>query len=180
MLRKIFIISTILFVFLFLQCKEVHSTKKVNTRDTSALFSPNGHWIVYIQNLKLKEEVPLYCEVAITQKQQSTGLMFREQLAQNQCMVFAYKKPQLVSFWMKSTTLPLTIAYVSVNNTIIETFNMVPYDESVINSTIATKYAIEVNRNWFRKNSSFAGTKIRIEKFPNTPIPIEKLFFKDK
>lgn len=52
-------------------------------------------------------------EVARTQQEQSTGLMYRTQLAANRGMLFVFSPPRPVSFWMKNTLIPLDMVFVS-------------------------------------------------------------------
>ena len=46
-------------------------------------------------------------------QERSTGLMFRDHLAPNAGMLFVMPKPERASFWMKNTTLPLSVAYIN-------------------------------------------------------------------
>ena len=50
-------------------------------------------------------------EVAQTQQQQATGLMFRTALADNRGMLFQFKPPQPIKFWMKNTLIPLDMIF---------------------------------------------------------------------
>lgn len=51
-------------------------------------------------------------EVAATTEQQATGLMFVEELAPNEGMVFPFVPPRPASFWMKNTLIPLDMIFV--------------------------------------------------------------------
>ena len=57
-------------------------------------------------------------EVAATEQQQETGLMFRSTLAGDRGMIFPYDPPQEVAFWMKNTLIPLDIVYIRADGTI--------------------------------------------------------------
>jgi uncharacterized protein len=52
-------------------------------------------------------------EVARTPQEQSTGLMYRTELAPNRGMLFVFSPPRPVSFWMKNTLIPLDMVFVS-------------------------------------------------------------------
>ena len=51
-------------------------------------------------------------EIARTPQEQATGLMNRQSLAPDRGMIFPYDPPQLASFWMKNTLIPLDIIFI--------------------------------------------------------------------
>jgi uncharacterized membrane protein (UPF0127 family) len=51
-------------------------------------------------------------EIASTENQQATGLMYRRSLADDRGMIFPYDPPRDVAFWMKNTLIPLDIIFV--------------------------------------------------------------------
>jgi len=50
-------------------------------------------------------------EVAATKKEQDTGLMYRKSLPNNRGMLFKFKSPQKVSFWMKNCQISLDMIF---------------------------------------------------------------------
>ena len=50
-------------------------------------------------------------EVARTQQQQATGLMYRTSLADNRGMLFTFQSPRPARFWMKNTRIPLDMIF---------------------------------------------------------------------
>jgi uncharacterized protein len=52
-------------------------------------------------------------EVARTSEEQSTGLMYRNELAQDRGMLFLFNPPRSVQFWMKNTLIPLDMLFMS-------------------------------------------------------------------
>lgn len=50
-------------------------------------------------------------EVAQTQEQQATGLMYRTTLPDNRGMLFSFDSPQPVRFWMKNVRIPLDMIF---------------------------------------------------------------------
>lgn len=51
-------------------------------------------------------------EIADDYNEQRIGMMHREHVADDAGMLFVYKYPQPLSFWMKNTLIPLDILYV--------------------------------------------------------------------
>lgn len=57
-------------------------------------------------------------EMAITNAQQSKGLMFRTELADDKGMLFPYQRPAPLSFWMKNTVISLDIIFINEDGSI--------------------------------------------------------------
>ena len=85
-------------------------------------------------------------ELAVTPEQRRQGLMFREQLGEREGMLFVFEQEQTVSFWMRDTPLPLSIAFIDARGVIVHVADMVPYSEAPVPSRYAVRYALEVNR----------------------------------
>jgi uncharacterized protein len=51
-------------------------------------------------------------EVARTPAEQSLGLMYRQSLAPDRGMLFAYRVPRVISMWMKNTYIPLDMLFI--------------------------------------------------------------------
>ncbi|MGI8611481.1 MAG: DUF192 domain-containing protein [Sphingomicrobium sp.] len=57
-------------------------------------------------------------EIARSPREQANGLMHRQSLAPDRGMLFPYDPPQLASFWMKNTLIPLDIIFIRADGTI--------------------------------------------------------------
>jgi uncharacterized membrane protein (UPF0127 family) len=90
-------------------------------------------------------------EIARTGTERETGLMFRESLADGEGMLFVFERDEMLSFWMKNTLIPLSIAYISYNGRILEIHDMKPRDLSPVRSSRSARYALEVPRGWFER-----------------------------
>ena len=68
-----------------------------------------------------------------------------------------------VSFWMKNTPHPLSIAYIDRTGKIQNIFDMTPFSLAPVKSTRSVRYALEVPQGWFEKNGIKTGDKIVLD-----------------
>jgi uncharacterized membrane protein (UPF0127 family) len=119
-----------------------------------------------LQTLKLwlgPEE--MITEIAMSEKEIMTGMMFRTQMAENEGMLFVFAGPHQLAFWMRNTLLPLSCAYIDPDGTILEVHDMKPKDETPIPSATARiQYVLEVKQGWFQRHNINVGTQIRTER----------------
>jgi uncharacterized membrane protein (UPF0127 family) len=101
-----------------------------------------------------------HAEVAFTQKGRTIGLMFRDKLDNDHGMLFIYPEEQNLSFWMKNTKIPLSIAFINSKRIITQIDSMAPYSLMSHRSNEKVKYALEMEENWFRKNGLTVGSKV--------------------
>jgi hypothetical protein len=99
----------------------------------------------------------LQVELATTQEQRSQGLMFREDLPANGGMLFVFPYEREVSFWMKNTPLPLSIAFLDAEKHILNIADMQPFDQTSHRSAGRARYALEVHQGWFAERGIEAG-----------------------
>ncbi len=108
--------------------------------------------------------VTLTVEVADDPLERSQGLMYRESLPEDRGMLFVYPDEEPRAFWMKNTTIPLSIAFADAEGVIIGIMDMAPDDgRTRYRSSGPAMYALEVNRGWFQRHAVKAGDKIRIK-----------------
>jgi hypothetical protein len=106
-------------------------------------------------------KTPLRVEVADTLEKQERGLMFRQSMPENEGMLFVYKEPQEMSFWMRNTFLPLDIVFVGADGIILNIHQARPLDESVLYpSAGSAKYVIETNQGWFSRHGIRPGDRV--------------------
>lgn len=107
-------------------------------------------------------EYNLTVEVARTAEERARGLMFREELAEDAGMLFVYESDSAASFWMKDTLIPLSIAFIAADGTILEVQDMEPLSEERHRPAQPYRYALEVNRGWFEGHGLGAGDRVEI------------------
>ena len=77
--------------------------------------------------------------------------MERTELAENAGMLFVFDREQQLSFWMRNTLIPLSIAYIDAEERIIDIQDMQPLDETRHPSAEPAMYALEVNQGFFEE-----------------------------
>ena len=101
-------------------------------------------------------------ELAVTPQEQATGYMFRKDIPEGTGMLFIFEKEQFLSFWMKNTPTPLSIAYIDSDGIIKDIFDMEPFNLETVSSTSKVRYALEVPQGWFAKEGIKAGDRLKI------------------
>jgi uncharacterized membrane protein (UPF0127 family) len=99
-------------------------------------------------------------EVAATPEQRQIGLMHRPSMPANHGMLFVFEEAQPQCFWMKNTLLPLSIAFIADDGSVVNVADMKPMDETSHCSDKPVRYALEMNQGWFAKKGVKAGFKL--------------------
>jgi uncharacterized protein len=99
-------------------------------------------------------------EVAATDQSRTIGLMMRESLKPNHGMLFKFEDKAQHCFWMRNTLLPLSIAFIDDDGTIVNIENMTPKSEASICPKRPIRYALEMEQGWFAKRGVTAGNKV--------------------
>ena len=89
--------------------------------------------------------------------------MERKNIPDGTGMIFIFEKDQVLSFWMKNTPHPLSIAFIDSHGKIRDIFDMKPFSLESINSTVSTRYALEVPQGWFEKENIKVGDKLSLD-----------------
>ncbi len=104
-------------------------------------------------------------ELAVSPVQQQTGMMFRTEMGANEGMLFVNDDVAVRCFWMRNTLIPLSIAFVADDGTIVNIADMQPRSEASHCSTKPVRYALEVRQGWFAKRGIKAGARLRGKPF---------------
>ncbi|MBI2132607.1 MAG: DUF192 domain-containing protein [Candidatus Tectomicrobia bacterium] len=111
--------------------------------------------------------VIVQAEIAETPRAREIGLMHRASLPEEAGMLFIYPEEQALSFWMKDTRIPLSIAFISAQGVITEILDMDPprpgEPPRTHTSRGLNRYALEVNQGWFRRKGIEPGARVRVE-----------------
>lgn len=110
-------------------------------------------------------DIVVEAELAVSPEDQAKGLMHRERLEDGEGMLFAYESDRRMSFWMKNTKVPLSIAFLAADGEILEIRDMEPESLEVIVSERSARHALEVPQGWFARVGLEVG-----ERFDLTPL----------
>jgi uncharacterized membrane protein (UPF0127 family) len=99
-------------------------------------------------------------EVAQTPREHEIGLMYRTSMGANEGMIFAFERPGQQCFWMKNTLIPLAVAFVADDGTVVNVDEMKPQTLDSHCSTRPVRFVLEMNTGWFKKHGVKAGDKL--------------------
>lgn len=83
-------------------------------------------------------------------------------------MLFIFPDEWMLSFWMKNTGLPLSIAFARRDGTIVSIEDLEPYSERPVSSRLPARYALEMSRGWFARHGVLEGDVLR--QLPNIDV----------
>ena len=130
------------FTLLTLSMSSCKEDKKV-VKQTQVSFKKEGELTIFKAD---STTVNLDIEIANSEYETQTGLMYRDAMETNQGMLFIFPDETQRYFYMKNTKIALDIIYISGNKTIVSfQKNAKPFNESSLPSTFPAKYVLEVN-----------------------------------
>jgi uncharacterized membrane protein (UPF0127 family) len=107
--------------------------------------------------------ITVEAELAIKPEERNFGFMERKKIPDGTGMLFIFESDQILSFWMKNTPHPLSIAYIDFKGVIKNIYDMTPFSLSSITSTVSVRYALEVPQGWFKKKNIQEGDSISLD-----------------
>lgn len=102
----------------------------------------------------------LNVELAADANQRYMGLSFRPYMDTDAGMLFVYPAERQLTFTMRNTLIPLSIAFISENMVINEIHHMNVGPGQLFDSRQPAKFALEVNQGWFEENGIKPGATI--------------------
>ena len=103
----------------------------------------------------------LTAEVATTPDQRSVGLMNRFSLKPDHGMLFVFERNEPLSFWMKNTYVPLSIAFIAPDGRIVNIEDMKPRTEETHWSRGPALNALEMKKGWFAERGIGPGAVVK-------------------
>lgn len=144
MWRKIYIIVYLCLGFVFLTVSACKNEKKT-VKQTEVTFNKEADLTIF-KIASDSTEIKLDIEIADTDYDIQTGLMYRSSMEANQGMLFVFDDLRERYFFMKNTQISLDIIYIDDNKKIVSfQKNAKPFDETSLPSNVPAKYVLEVN-----------------------------------
>ncbi len=85
-------------------------------------------------------------ELALNNNERAVGLMNRQHMDADSGMLFRFDYVRPVAMWMKNTLIPLDMFFIRADGTVANIHhNAEPHSESVIRSSEAVLYVLELN-----------------------------------
>ncbi len=109
----------------------------------------------------------IQAELAITPEQQQVGMMFRRSMGPNEAMLFIEERAGVRCFWMRNTLIPLSIAFLADDGTVVNIADMKAQSDESHCSARPVRFALEMNIGWFAKRNIKPGSKLRGAPFGN-------------
>ena len=107
----------------------------------------------------------LDAELALTQQEEMTGMMFRTHIQETDAMLFVLPQPERASFWMKNCPESISAAYVTPAGIIAEIHHLERNDtNSVVAASDNIQFVLETKEGWFARHNMSPGTTIQTEK----------------
>ncbi len=151
----------ILLCLALFSCKE--DTKRV-IKTAAVKFTKEGTLTIYkAQNDSVL--IHLDIEIADTDYETETGLMYRKSMEDNQGMLFIFPDIREHFFHMKNTEFGLDIVFIDENQKIASfQENAEPYAEKLLPSQVPVQYALEINAGLSEKWFLEVGDKVEFTK----------------
>jgi uncharacterized membrane protein (UPF0127 family) len=104
-------------------------------------------------------------ELALTEREEMTGMMFRSNILDTDSMLFVLPEPQRASFWMMNCPESISAAYISSDGVIQEIHHLERNDtNAVLAATDNIQFVLETSDGWFARHNVNTGAVIRTEK----------------
>jgi uncharacterized protein len=100
-------------------------------------------------------------EIATTEEEKQTGLMYRKELADGKGMLFDFNPEQEVSMWMKNTYVSLDMIFIRADGRILRIAeNTEPMSTKIISSRGPARAVLEVVAGTAQKYGIRAGDRV--------------------
>jgi uncharacterized protein len=129
-----------------------------------SMFAGVGARAASIQPLEIVTKTGVHVfsvEMATTEEEKTTGLMYRKELADGKGMLFDFSPEQEVSMWMKNTYISLDMIFIRADGRILRIAeNTEPMSTRIISSRGSAKAVLEVIAGTAQKYGIAPGDRV--------------------
>lgn len=91
--------------------------------------------------------------------------MYRRSMPNQEGMLFVFEVASPQCFWMRNTLIPLSIAFLGDDGTVVNLADMQPQSDESHCSAKPVRFALEMNQGWFARRGVRPGMRISGEPF---------------
>ena len=107
----------------------------------------------------------LDAELALSDQEIQTGVMFRTNILETDAMLFNLRYPQRANFWMKNCPESISAAYITPEGIIAEIHHLEKNDTNPVPAAADNiRFVLETSEGWFARHNVSTGAVIRTEK----------------
>jgi uncharacterized membrane protein (UPF0127 family) len=162
--------ALLLAAMLLAGCKKADQLAAINPEPIATLKSSDDNLPKQAQpklptmKLFLGAEI-LDAELALTEVQIQTGMMFRTNILDTDSMLFDLRIPQRANFWMMHCPESISAAYITPDGVITEIHHLEKNDTNgVVAATDNIRFVLETSDGWFARHNVNTGMVVRTEK----------------
>lgn len=112
----------------------------------------------------------IYVELAVTNEQRNRGYMYRYRISKDEGILFVFPQPEALNFWMGYCPLPLSIAWIDQDLTLLKLDDMEIYsswesppgNHKTWSPPKPVPYALEMRLGGFKELGIKEGTKVKL------------------
>jgi hypothetical protein len=162
-----FLFPALLAVALFAGCTKPDAPTTLNPPTAAGDLLPT-HAQAKLRTMKIYLGAEtLDAELALTPKEEQTGMMFRTNIQETDAMLFPLPYPMRASFWMTNCPESISAAYITPDGTIQEIHHLEKNDaKPVLAARDDIQFVLETKEGWFTRHNISPGTVITSEKGP--------------
>jgi len=123
---------------------------------------PPSGYAVEVQDSDGSNSATVQVEIARTPAERQKGLMDRQSMPADAGMLFIFERPSNGPFWMKNTYIPLDIAFLDADGTVLNIRQGVPLSEERLFPGVIYWHVLEVNQGWFASHGLGVGDRVLI------------------
>jgi uncharacterized protein len=167
-------ILSVIFMFFLVTCNVMltATTAQSNNNDTNPVLkaiqeaSPTNNR--YLKAKVIVKAFDLNADIPIISEQMSIGLAVKNQLKENEAMLFVFEKPGRHSFWMKDMKFPIDIFWLDSDGKVVYIKeNMQPCISTIIcilyTPNTDSQYVLETVAGFTQRHNVSVGTNIDFE-----------------